>query len=355
MKRSDSLPTTLRLVAVATLGWTFANGGLASAGDAPDLDGDGIPNIVDPDIDNDGLPNGLDDNVDGGIAKSGPYAGQYIGDHLRNDNPAETDIDDDGLADDSLGETDIDGDGMLDDDAGEQDIDGDGRNDTDASERDIDGDGRRDNDDDEDDLDGDGLDDDDPLEDDIDGDNLPDGEDDDIDGDGLLNGDPAELDTDGDGKPDDSPEEDDVDGDEIADRFDPDDDNDGELDEDDPDHVGDADEEEVEDELTPTASAPAESEAVVRLQQLGTGKTEFGLEVHGLAAGNYEIVVNGVVRGTLVMIDDDGEAEGEIEFETAPIEEEEILLDFPVIGLPVSVRQSGIDYFTGTIPTPPTP
>jgi hypothetical protein len=25
-----------------------------------DIDGDGIPNIVDPDVDNDGIPNGLD-------------------------------------------------------------------------------------------------------------------------------------------------------------------------------------------------------------------------------------------------------------------------------------------------------
>ena len=44
----------------------------AHASEAPDLDGDGVPNIVDPDIDNDGIPNALDDNIDGGIARSGP-------------------------------------------------------------------------------------------------------------------------------------------------------------------------------------------------------------------------------------------------------------------------------------------
>lgn len=82
----------------------------------PDLDGDGVPNVVDPDIDNDGIPNALDRNIDGGIPKSGPHKGRYIGDHLDNDNPAEKDIDDDGLADDSLGEEDIDGDGLDDDD-----------------------------------------------------------------------------------------------------------------------------------------------------------------------------------------------------------------------------------------------
>ena len=91
-----------------------------------DLDGDGIPNIVDPDIDNDGIPNIVDSNVDGGIAIVGPYAGQYLGDHIDNDNPTEEDMDDDGLADVSLAEKDIDGDSKNDDDSTETDIDGDG-------------------------------------------------------------------------------------------------------------------------------------------------------------------------------------------------------------------------------------
>ena len=107
-------PSSLRHLLALTAGLALATGAAQAANNAPDLDGDGIPNIVDPDVDGDGIPNGLDDNVDGGIAVSGPYAGQYVGDHLRNDNPAELDIDGDGLADDSLGETDIDGDSMQD-------------------------------------------------------------------------------------------------------------------------------------------------------------------------------------------------------------------------------------------------
>ena len=79
-----------------------------------DLDGDGIPNVVDPDVDNDGIPNALDQNIDGGIALSGPFKDQYIGDHEEDNDPSELDMDDDGLNDDSLGETDIDGDGFAD-------------------------------------------------------------------------------------------------------------------------------------------------------------------------------------------------------------------------------------------------
>jgi len=358
MKPTSSPLSKLRHGVLVMVGFVLVTGQVAVAGDAPDLDGDGVPNIVDTDVDNDGIPNKFDNNVDGGIARSGPFAGQYLGDHLRNDNPAEKDIDGDGLSDDSLGETDIDGDGTPDEDPAEEDIDGDGRSDDASSERDIDGDGRRDEDLNEDDIDGDGLDDDDPLEDDVDGDNLTDDIDTDIDGDGLLNGDAAETDTDGDGREDEDPEEDDVDSDGILDRDDPDNDSDGVPDEDDLDHVGDPDEVEVEVKLTATAAvpaAPAESEAVVSFQQLGTGKAELKVEVHGLLAGNYELVVDGVVRGTIAMVVENGEVEGVIEFETSPIEGVELLLDFAASGLPISVRQGGADYFTGTVPIPPAP
>jgi hypothetical protein len=128
MKRqfSSSLWTlSLASAAVLALAWTP----VWAAG--PDLDGDGVPNVVDPDIDSDGIPNALDRNIDGGIAKSGLHKGRFIGDHLDNDNPAEKDMDDDGLADDSLGEADIDGDGTRDDSVVAGAVDGDGFDDDD--------------------------------------------------------------------------------------------------------------------------------------------------------------------------------------------------------------------------------
>lgn len=165
-----------------------------------DLDRDGIPNLIDPDIDNDGIPNGLDRNVDGGIARSGPLKGRYIGDRINNDGIAETDIDDDDLRDDALSEKDIDGDHLADDSASEKDIDGDGRADDHPSESDIDGDGRADDSPDELDIDGDGLNDDSGLDDDIDGDGRHSGLDDDDDGDNVKNA--RDDDADGDGHQD---------------------------------------------------------------------------------------------------------------------------------------------------------
>lgn len=326
----------------------------AHASEAPDLDGDGVPNIVDPDIDNDGIPNALDDNIDGGIARSGPFTGQYLGDHTNNDNPAEKDIDDDGLADDSLGETDIDADARTDDDLLETDIDGDRRTDDFPSELDIDGDGRKDDALNEDDIDGDSLDDDDLMEDDIDGDALEDIGDDDIDGDDRLNSGNIDDDTDGDGRinPQDS---DDADGDNLRNRVDDDDDNDGETDEDDADHHHDADEVEIHAELDPTVNAPNGSRARVVVQRMATGKVELLLDGRDIGPGVYDVIVDGQNIGQMVMAGNAEESEGGVEFETGANSGDEQPLPFDPIGLPIELHKSGLVYFTGMVPIPPDP
>jgi hypothetical protein len=331
----------------------FALGTLsATATQAPDLDADGVPNIVDPDIDNDGIPNALDDNIDGGIARSGPFTGQYLGDHINNDNPAEKDIDDDGMADDSLGETDIDADSKTDDQLSETDIDGDRRADDFPSELDIDGDGRNDNTLSEDDIDGDSLDDDDLMEDDIDGDSQSDLHDDDIDGDSLINSGDIDDDTDGDGinNADDS---DDSDGDGLRNREDDDDDNDGETDEDDSDHHHEIDETEVHSDLSPTVNAPNGSRSRVVVQRMATGKVELSLDGRDIGPGAYEVIVDGQTIGTLLMVGDEEESEGEVEFETGKLSGDELLLPFDPIGLGIELRKDGLIYFTGVVPTPP--
>jgi hypothetical protein len=343
----------LKLLAAATLGLSAMNA--RAGGSAPDLDGDGVPNIVDPDVDNDGIPNALDENIDGGIAKNGPHAGQYIGDHVNNDNPAEKDIDDDGLADDSLGETDTDGDSKTDDSAWETDTDGDGRGDSQPAERDMDGDGRLDDDLSEDDIDGDSLDDDDFLEDDIDGDTSSDSMDDDIDGDSRGNRVTDDDDVDGDGRLNDDDGEHDDDGDGAHDRDDDDDNNDGIEDHDDDDHHNEEDEVEQSVNLTPGQAAPAGSSVEVELQSMATGKMELKIRGEDFPAGNYSVVIGGTVRGTLVMEQDDDETRGDIEFETGSIDEDELPLDFAVVGQAVSVVQGGVTWFSGIIPTPPPP
>jgi len=319
---------------------------------APDLDGDGIPNNVDPDIDNDGIPNALDRNVDGGVCRSGPHSGRYIGDHLDNDSPAERDMDDDGQDDDSLADRDIDGDGRSDDSALELDMDGDRRNDDSAAERDIDGDGRNDDDSADDDIDGDGYDDDDDSEMDIDGDNSSDDDDEDIDGDDRLNGDNAEMDTDGDGRDDSADDESNDDGDSRGDRDDDDDDNDGTDDNNDADHHHEDDEQEVQISLNREAAAPSDSRCRVKIQRMATGKIELELDGRRFPSGAYDVTVDGTLIGQLVMNDED-EPEGEQEWETNANDEDELPLTIEVIGKPVTVSRGGIVFFSGTVPTPP--
>lgn len=116
-----------RWLVLLTFPLCFASELLAQSLVPNDLDRDGIPNHSDLDVDNDRIPNGRDRNIDGGVARSGPLRGRYVGDRLLNHQNAELDMDADGLPDDAPDETDIDGDGFLDSDQRrEWDIDADG-------------------------------------------------------------------------------------------------------------------------------------------------------------------------------------------------------------------------------------
>ena len=261
-----------------------------------DLDGDGIPNIVDPDIDNDGIPNIADSNVDGGIALTGPFTGQYLGDHIDNDNPTEEDIDDDGLADVSLAEKDIDGDSKNDDDPTETDIDGDGRSNNNSADIDIDGDGIR----------------------------------------------------------NDDPSDDDDDGDDIGDLDDDDDNNDGVKDIDDDSHHPEAEEGEVYVDLSAEPSAPSGASVKLSLQHYGTGDIKCVIDARDLNVGNYDFIVNGVSRGTLTVTQESSHTRGLLVFKSTG-SGGSILLDFPIAEQSVSIRQGITDFFTGTAPVLPGP
>jgi hypothetical protein len=310
MKTKTPLSASWR---AATASFAFAAAmGLATASaqsDANDLDGDRIINALDPDVDNDGIPNRADRNVDGGRCKKGKFKGEYIGDRLKNDDPRELDIDDDGLADDAASELDIDGDGRADDSRGEKDIDGDGRLDDHPRENDIDGDGKNDD-----------------VDDDIDGDDRSNGDDDDCDGDNRDRD--SDKDDDGDG---------------VRDDDDDDDDNDGLSD----------DESETELDLTAGSAASDDSRVRLKIKKQLDGKIELDVDARNLSLGDYDVIINGQVLGQLTVVQDGKRTEGEVEFETTPNEPGELLLPFDPVGLPVEISQDGTVYFSGIIPTPP--
>lgn len=263
----------------------------------PDLDGDGVPNVVDPDIDNDGIPNALDRNIDGGIPKSGPHKGRYIGDHLDNDNPAEKDIDDDGLADDSLGEADIDGDGKRDDSVLEGDVDGDRRLDDASVETDMDGDGREDAAAEEEDIDGDGLDDDDHHY------------------SGVVPTTPPPGAVAGMTGP--------TGGGKVV--------------------------------LVRAAEAPAGAKAkvVVKVQFGVAGLVSLNVKVGRILAGDYELIVGGVSRGVVTVAGQGGQERGVLRFMAVPRDPADRLLDFAAAGQRMVIRRGETLFFSGVLPEGP--
>ena len=258
-----------------------------------DIDGDGIANLVDSDVDGDGIPNGKDRNVDGGICLKGPHKGKFVGDRLSNGDPSELDIDGDSLKDTANSELDIDGDGKSD---------------------------------------------------------LTD---DDIDGDGSLNDDTADTDIDGDGRPNDDLAETDDDGDEIPDVRDDDDNNNLVKDMDEATHHPESGEEEIEVQLAAQPVAPQDSEVRITLQHYGTGSAKFAVDAQDLAVGAYELLVAGVIRGTIVVVQESERTSGILIFKSSESGSGDLLLDFPVAQQAIELRQADTLYFSGTAPALP--
>ncbi len=138
-------PLRTTVVAIALAAAMSQGLAIASPGD---LDEDKITNRLDRDVDGDGIPNGKDRNVDGGICRKGPLKGKFVGDHFKNIDPREKDIDDDGKSDKI--DDDIDGDGIR--NGKDDDCDGDGKGR--AKDKDDDSDGIEDGIDSDDDNDG---------------------------------------------------------------------------------------------------------------------------------------------------------------------------------------------------------
>ena len=68
------------------------------------------------------------------------------------------------------------------------------------------------------------------------------------------------------------------------------------------------------------------------------GNVEFNVEVEDLPEGDYRLVVGGVERAAIAVLDrGDGSTQGEIEFESPADSNNDILLDFNVIGQAVEI------------------
>ncbi len=78
------------------------------------------------------------------------------------------------------------------------------------------------------------------------------------------------------------------------------------------------------------------------------GELSLNVGVTALPAGVYDVVVGGVVRGTVTVTGVEPDSTGEVVFSTDP-EAGELLLDFDVLGETVEIRQGATVYLTGTL------
>src|SRR5262245_33618626 len=105
---------------------------------------------------------------------------------------------------------------------------------------------------------------------------------------------------------------------------------------------------EVEPSMDNTGADP-DADGKARFRQDADCDRDFRVEAEDLAVGDYELVVGGIVRGTLTVAAVVDGTEGELEFDNDPVPPE-LLLDFDPRGALVEVRQGGTVFLTVTIP-----
>jgi hypothetical protein len=84
---------------------------------------------------------------------------------------------------------------------------------------------------------------------------------------------------------------------------------------------------------------------------------DFRVQIEDVPVGTYDVVVAGAVRGTISVVDDGFEVQGEIEFDTDPDDPHEVLLDFDPRGQTLEVVQGASVFFSTEFDggsTPPT-
>ncbi len=102
--------------------------------------------------------------------------------------------------------------------------------------------------------------------------------------------------------------------------------------------VANAPAEEVEIDLVSTGVEPgASGEAEL---ETGPGYASFEVEVEGLAAGSYDLLVGGAVVGSITVEQDGDDTSGDIEFDS-PADGDELLLSFEPRGQVIEVAQNG--------------
>lgn len=103
---------------------------------------------------------------------------------------------------------------------------------------------------------------------------------------------------------------------------------------------------EVEVQIASTGVDP-DGSARARLRTRSDCEREFDVEVEDVAPGNYDLVVGGVLRGVITVVDNGFSVEGDIEFSNASDDPDEALLNFDPEGQTIEILQGATVFFAG--------
>lgn len=98
----------------------------------------------------------------------------------------------------------------------------------------------------------------------------------------------------------------------------------------------------------PSAQNPAIGFAQIRWSNDERGRRVFYVEIEEVPLGNYTLLVEGIDRGTLRVVNTDSGPEGELEFRTHDIDPGELPLTFDPVGANLTILDSsGTTWFSG--------
>jgi hypothetical protein len=92
----------------------------------------------------------------------------------------------------------------------------------------------------------------------------------------------------------------------------------------------------------------ADASAKARFRVRDDCDTDFRVEIEDVPVGSYDLLVGGVLRGSIVVVDNGVEIEGDIEFDSDPDDPGEVLLDFDPRGQTIVVVQGATVFFSDT-------
>ncbi|MFT4569292.1 MAG: hypothetical protein ACI8TX_000496 [Hyphomicrobiaceae bacterium] len=96
-----------------------------------------------------------------------------------------------------------------------------------------------------------------------------------------------------------------------------------------------------------STGADADGSSDARLRTKPDCDLDFEVEIEDVPVGIYDVVIDGIVRGSITVVDDGVKVEGELEFDTDPDDPGELLLDFEPEGLLIEVIQGATTFFSG--------